>query len=118
MVIFDFEKEGTGTKHVALATSKCEPSGIFCRVQHPAKFQLHYFIIGGDVLNFVSHHCTCITDDIISDQICMIGKLEYLWNKKRYHKNKKAILLYFEKPFNINEINIFISCRVLVKWWQ
>ena len=30
----------------------------------------------------------------------MIGKLEYFWNKKRYHKKENAILLYFEKPFN------------------
>ena len=58
MVIFDFEEEVTGTKHVAIATSKCVPSGIF---------QLHCFIIGGDILNFVSHHCTLTTDDIISD---------------------------------------------------
>ena len=28
-------------------------------------------------------------------------KLEYLWNKKRYHKKKSAILLYFEKPFKL-----------------
>ena len=49
--------------------------------------------------NFVSHHCTSTTDDVISDQICIIGKLEYLWNKKRYGKKKNAILLYFEKPF-------------------
>ena len=26
---------------------------------------------------------------VISDQICIIGKLEYLWNKKRYHRKKK-----------------------------
>ena len=46
MVIFDFEEEGTGTEHVAMATSKCEPSGIFCRVQHPcqvSKALLHYW---------------------------------------------------------------------------
>ena len=37
MVIFDFEEVGNGTEHVAIATSKCEPSGIFCRVQHPCQ---------------------------------------------------------------------------------
>ena len=37
MVISDFEEEKTGTEHVAIATSKCEPSGIFCRVQHPCQ---------------------------------------------------------------------------------
>ena len=39
------------------------------------------------------------TDDVITDQICIIGKLEYLWNKKSYHEKKNAILLFFEKPF-------------------
>ena len=29
LVIFNFEEEGTGTEHVAIATSKCVPSGIF-----------------------------------------------------------------------------------------
>ena len=46
MVIFDFEEEGTGTEHVAIATPKCKPSGIFCRVQHPcqvSKALLHYW---------------------------------------------------------------------------
>ena len=38
------------------------------------------------------------TDDVIKDQICIIGKLEYLWNKKRYRKKKNAIFLHFEKP--------------------
>ena len=34
LVIFDFEEQATGTKHVAIATSKCVPSGIFRRLQH------------------------------------------------------------------------------------
>ena len=38
-------------------------------------------------------------DDIISGKICIIGKLEYLWNKKRFHKKKITILLFFENPF-------------------
>ena len=29
LVIFNFEEEGTGTEHVAIATSKCVPSGVF-----------------------------------------------------------------------------------------
>ena len=37
MVIFEFEEEGSGTKHVAIATPKCKPSGIFCKVQHPCQ---------------------------------------------------------------------------------
>ena len=46
MVIFDFKEERTGTKHVAMATSKCVPSGIFLRVQHPSQISLallHYW---------------------------------------------------------------------------
>jgi len=46
----------------------------------------------------MSHHYTFTTDDVISDQICIIGKLEYLWNKKRYRKKKNAVLIYFENP--------------------
>ena len=65
MVIFDFEEEETGTEHVAIATSKCVPFGIFRRMQHP-KFQKHCFVIGEVILIFVSHHCTCTTDDVIS----------------------------------------------------
>ena len=44
MVIFDFKEEGTRTEHVAIATSKCVPSGIFvlgCNI--PAKFQQYWF---------------------------------------------------------------------------
>ena len=81
----------------------------------PAKFQQHCFIIGGDILSFVSHHCTCTTNDIISDQICIIGKLEYLWNKNRYHRKKNAGLVYCEKPFKLayfwNDV-FFGSCAL------
>ena len=48
MVIFDFEEEATGTKHVAIAISKCVPSGIFSRLQHPCQVSialLHYWIL-------------------------------------------------------------------------
>ena len=41
MVIFDFKEEGTETEHVAIATSKCAPSGIFHTVQHPANWNQH-----------------------------------------------------------------------------
>ena len=70
------------------------------------------FNIGGGTLNFVSHHCTCTIADVISDQICTIGKLGYPWNKKRYLKKKNVILLYFEKPFKwayfLNDL--FLPC--------
>ena len=45
MTIFDFTEERTGTEHIAIATSKCVPSGIFLRVQHPCQVSralLHY----------------------------------------------------------------------------
>ena len=31
--------------------------------------------------------------------MCIIGKPEYLWNKKRYHKKQNVILLYFELAY-------------------
>ena len=40
------KRKETGTGHVAIATSKCVPSGIFCRVQHPCQVSialLHYW---------------------------------------------------------------------------
>ena len=46
MVVYDFKEEGTGTEHVAIATSKCVPSGIIRRVQHPCQVSmalLHYW---------------------------------------------------------------------------
>ena len=46
MVPFDFKEEGTGTEHVAIATSKCIPSDIFLRVQYPCEVWivlLHYW---------------------------------------------------------------------------
>ena len=40
MVISDFKGEGTGTEHVAIATLKCVPSGIFLRVQHSRQMSI------------------------------------------------------------------------------
>ena len=40
------KKQETETEHVAIATSKCVPSGIFRRVQHPCQVSialLHYW---------------------------------------------------------------------------
>ena len=45
-VIFDFKEERTGTKHVAIATSKCVSSGIYQGMQHPCQVLialLHYW---------------------------------------------------------------------------
>ena len=43
----------------------------------------------------MSHHCTSTTGDVISDKICIIGKLEYLWNKKRYHQWIASSFLFY-----------------------
>ena len=46
MVVLNFKEEETGTEHVAIATSKCVPCGIFCRVQYPSQVSivlLHYW---------------------------------------------------------------------------
>ena len=60
MVIFDFEEERDWNR------ACCHSNVKMCHV---------------------SHHCTCSTYDVIYDVIiCIIGKLEYVWNKKRCHK--------------------------------
>ena len=66
MVIFDFIEKGIGTQHVAIATSKCVPSDIFHRVQHFCQVSITLLHYWEDILNFVSHHCTCTTDDVIT----------------------------------------------------
>ena len=43
MVIFDFTEEGAGTEHVAVATLKCIPSGIFLRMQHSCQISIALF---------------------------------------------------------------------------
>ena len=89
MVIFDFEEERDWNRVCYHSNIKIYFVG--CNIH--AKFQQHCLIIGGDILNFVSHHSTCTTEDVISDLICItIGKLEYLWNK-RYQKEKHHFTL-------------------------
>ena len=34
------KKQETGTEHVAIATSKCVPTGRFCRVQHACQVSI------------------------------------------------------------------------------
>ena len=40
MAIFDFEEAGDWNRHVAIATSKCVPPGIFRNVQHPCQVSI------------------------------------------------------------------------------
>ena len=43
---FFLKRQETGTEHVAIATSQCVTSGIFCWVQHPCQVSialLHYW---------------------------------------------------------------------------
>ena len=45
MAIFDLKKKETGTEHVAIATSKYAPSGVFLKVQHACQVSIalpHY----------------------------------------------------------------------------
>ena len=53
MVIFDFEEEETGTKHVATAASKCVPSGIFRRV--PRFNSIASFLILAEIFLILCH---------------------------------------------------------------
>ena len=68
MVIFHFEEAGNWNRACCHNNIKNVYHLVYfigCNI--PAKFQEHRFIIGGDILNFVSHHCTYATDDVISD---------------------------------------------------
>ena len=40
-----------------------------------------------------------MADDVISYVICIMKKLEYLANERRYFKKKNTILLLSERPF-------------------
>ena len=64
---FILKRQETGTEHVVIATSKCVPRGIFHRVQHPCQVSIASLFTGGVILIFLSHHCTCTTNDVISD---------------------------------------------------
>ena len=102
ITICDSSRQNTWSylRRMAVPPSLSRLFNIFSCTWCPVQLQIiifdlfqRYSGIGGDILNFVSHHCTCTTGDVISDQICIIGKSEYLWNKTRYHKKKNAILL-------------------------
>ena len=59
----------------------------------PAKFQWHCCLIGGDILNFVSHLCTCTTDDVVSEEICIIRTPKYIsGTKKKISQEEKRHL--------------------------
>ena len=64
-----------------------------------AKFQKHCFNISRDIVYSVFTTFQLQYYDIITDIICIIEKLQYLKNEKRYFKKKNAIFLYLEKPF-------------------
>ena len=64
MVIFHFKEEGTGTEHVAIATSKCVPSDIFLRVQTSLPSFNSIVSLLVEIFLILCH--TTTTDDIIS----------------------------------------------------
>ena len=62
MAIFDSEEERDWNR----ACCHCKHQNVYhllyfvgCNI--PAKFQEHCFIIGRDIIHFMSHHCTCTT---------------------------------------------------------
>ena len=55
---------------------------------------------------------SCKQYDVITDLICIIEKCQYLWNEKRYVKNKSAILLYLERPFKEAENIFHVICTL------
>ena len=66
MIVFDFKEEGTGTEHVAIATSKCVPSGIFRKAQHPCQVNIIASLLA-EIFLILCHttvYCTCATDDV------------------------------------------------------
>ena len=73
---------------------------IGCKI--PGKFQQHCLIIGGDILHFVSHDCTYTTHDVISGLSCIIGNLDFLWNKKDI-TNRKTPFYSTLKGFQMSE---------------
>ena len=77
--------------------SRCH---LFSFVMHisDAKFEVHCFNISGDILNSVFYRFSGTIYDVITFLICIMQKLEYLENEKRYSKKENATLLYFEKP--------------------
>ena len=64
-----------------------------------AKFEEHCLNISRVVLDWMFCYFSGTTYDVITFLICIIQKLEYLQNEKRYAKKENAILLYSEKPF-------------------
>ena len=69
MVIFNFEEAGDWNR-------ACCHSNI----------KMWTFSLLVEIFLILCHTTVLAHTDIISDQICIIGKLEYLWNKKRYYK--------------------------------
>ena len=65
-----------------------------------AKFEEHSVCsnISRDIVDRVLYCFSGTIYDIIAFLICIIQKLKYLYNGKRYSKKENAILVYFEKP--------------------
>ena len=99
MVIVYFKEEGTGTEHVAIATSKCVPSGIFLRVQHSCQASralLHYW----------QRYPFCVTPLSLHNRWChqwlnLHNRKTWISLERKKISQKNAILLYSEKPFKL-----------------
>ena len=65
-----------------------------------------------DILNSVFYHFSCTPYEVITFQICIIQKHQYLQNEKRYSKQENVIFLYFERSFRY-AANIFFMSYAL-----
>ena len=82
MVVFQFEEAGDW--NWACCYSNIKMCSNWYNI--PAKFQKHCFIIGGDILNFVSHMCT-------SSKICVCNNFQNSIVLRGYSKKQTVKVL-------------------------
>ena len=108
------KRQETWTEHVVIATSKCVSFGIFRRVQHLCQVSIVFPSLLAEIfLLFVCHHCTSQRVMSSVTKSAIIGKLEYLWNERRYHKKINAVLLYFKRPLKMGVFLKWLIFRVI-----
>ena len=82
-----------------------------------AEFEEHCLNIARVVLDWMLCYFSGTTYDVITFLICIIQKLEYLQNEKRYAKKENAILLYSEKPFKLAASIFYFIGTLRVSFW-
>ena len=93
ILIFYSKRKKTGSKRVAIATSKYLPFGVFLRVQYWCQVSITFLVVT-EITPITSK-----TYDVISYLICIIQNREYLWNEKRYQEKENTIFLKLERSF-------------------